>query len=147
MNSSVRAWLRRSIERLPVLLLVAVALSQVVLARSQGLLAWKGGGFGMFATVDGVELREVRALTRSGERVEVPAPLFREERRARIHPSTRNLEALAQALARERAPLPGARETLEATRVQAIEVWRARFVGDPLHPEEQRLARVVVAQE
>ena len=37
---------------LPPLLLVVVALGQVTLAKTVGLTAWKGGGFGMFSTLD-----------------------------------------------------------------------------------------------
>ena len=37
---------------LPACLLLAVAANQVVLAFSEGLNPWKGGGFGMFATAD-----------------------------------------------------------------------------------------------
>ena len=35
----------------PVLLLV-VAVCQIGLAKAAGLTAWKGGGFGMFSTLD-----------------------------------------------------------------------------------------------
>lgn len=41
--------------------LVAVALLQLYLAHNHDLSPWKGGGFGMFAAVDRVEHRVVRA--------------------------------------------------------------------------------------
>src|SRR5262245_2192837 len=40
--------------------LLAVAVTQVVLARVADLSPWKGGGFGMFATNDGAAFRYVR---------------------------------------------------------------------------------------
>ena len=39
---------------------MAVASVQVVLTRTSGLSPWKGGGFGMFATTDGLAFRHVR---------------------------------------------------------------------------------------
>src|SRR5680860_458262 len=41
--------------------LVCVAVLQLYLSHSYDLSAWKGGGFGMFASVDRVEHRAVRA--------------------------------------------------------------------------------------
>lgn len=63
------AWVRW----LPVGLLVAVALHQQYLVHTQDLTAWKGGGFGMFSTVDELHRRMVFAylLTEAGE-VAVP---------------------------------------------------------------------------
>lgn len=50
------------------LLLVVVAVNQHVLAATEKLDPWKGGGFGMFATVDSGTAREVFAygITREG---------------------------------------------------------------------------------
>ena len=36
----------------PALLLALVAVCQIVLAKTADLTPWKGGGFGMFATLD-----------------------------------------------------------------------------------------------
>jgi len=36
----------------PIILLIAVALHQIFLARSAALSPWSGGGFGMFSTLD-----------------------------------------------------------------------------------------------
>ena len=46
----------------PAALLVTVALGQIVLARTVDLSPWKGGGFGMFATLDGTASRYVPPL-------------------------------------------------------------------------------------
>lgn len=87
----------------PVLMTV-VALVQVVLTQTQDLTPWKGGGFGMFASVDRAEHRAVRAylVTATGE---VPALLDAPEGdpavagpvliRARNLPDRGGLEALA----------------------------------------------------
>lgn len=142
MDESGRSIARRLIEHAPVLLLVVVAIAQIALARSQGLLAWKGGGFGMFATVDGVELREVRARARDGATIEIPTGVFREERRARIHPSAHNLDALARAIEAESGEAGGAAAGFEVVEVDVVEVWRTRIDGDPLLPTRERLAVV-----
>lgn len=66
-----RAVLRR--DRILVLIvpvvLVVVALNQVRLATTQDLVAWKGGGFGMFATVDAPDHRVVRVVFESSDTV------------------------------------------------------------------------------
>jgi hypothetical protein len=130
----------RILERAPVWLLVGVALCQIALAYSDGLLAWKGGGFGMFSRADGVELREVRARTRAGVPIEVPATVFREERSARIHPSERNLQTFARALERELG------DSGQAVEVHVVEVWRTELAGDPLRPSKRLLARTTGPQ-
>ena len=45
-------------------LLVAVGLNQLVLAHSEDLTSWKGGGFGMFATVDRLDERFITLTVR-----------------------------------------------------------------------------------
>ena len=134
MNSSHRSIVRYGYERAPIALLITIAGVQIVLALSQGLVAWKGGGFGMFATIDGPGLREVRAFDRHGVAIEIPSTLFEEERSARRLPSERALRALAVALASERELAEGAPAT--------VEVWRLRWAGDPLRPERVRMARI-----
>lgn len=48
----------------PVALLVVVALLQMTLAHTVGLSPWKGGGFGMFSTVDSPDYRMVIVTVR-----------------------------------------------------------------------------------
>jgi hypothetical protein len=56
-------------------LLVAVALGQFWLAWTVGLSPWKGGGFGMFSTVDAPSARFLRAhLLRASEEIPVLIP-------------------------------------------------------------------------
>ena len=57
----------------PVLLLV-VALTQIVRAYSLDQSPWKGGGFGMFATVDSPGNREIRAYLVSDD-IEIEIPI------------------------------------------------------------------------
>ena len=69
----------------PAAVLAGVAVVQIVLAATLHLSAWKGGGFGMFSTLDhgafrGVDV-VVDALGRS-EQLEIAASLQREAARA-----------------------------------------------------------------
>ena len=87
-------WLRL----LPGLLLAAVALHQVWLARTQGLSAWSGGGFGMFSTVDAGATRHLHAFAiRPGVLRELRPPPSLEKRvlRTLALPSGANLRGLA----------------------------------------------------
>lgn len=63
---------RRSAARaaLPMLVLVAVAGTQVLLAKTRGLSAWKGGGFGMFSTLDDAQHRDIRIVVEAPGRAE-----------------------------------------------------------------------------
>jgi len=122
----VRSLLRRF---LPALLLVAVALTQIALARHAQLSPWLGGGFGMFASTDGWRQREVRALAlRDGLRRPLlpmrDAPAA--SRRAAALPSESNLRALAHAL----APLPSRDEAV--LRAIELQVFGVRFDPDTL---------------
>jgi hypothetical protein len=83
-------------------LLVAVAATQLLLAHTRGLSAWKGGGFGMFSTVDSPLGRfyRVSLLTDSGEvRVAVPAELEPLAAAARTLPTPERLRRLGAVMA------------------------------------------------
>lgn len=56
------------------LVLIGVAVNQHILASTQKLNAWKGGGFGMFATVDSATERAIFAygITRDGTIINDP---------------------------------------------------------------------------
>lgn len=110
----------RLVRYLPVAVLVLVALNQIRLATTTDLTAWKGGGFGMFSTIERPETRYVRCFLvgpgREGA-VQVPLELQRLEEHVRNVPSERNLARLARELAADvQRRLP----TLTAVRV---EVW------------------------
>jgi hypothetical protein len=86
--------------------LVTVAACQIALTRYTGLTAWKGGGFGMFATVDGGATREMRVVAeREGRReaVLIAPSLATEAERATAFPVSPMLAAFAErVVARER---------------------------------------------
>ena len=103
MTTSRSRALAASLSTLPALLLVAVASLQVVLARTEHLSPWSGGGFGMFASVDSPAQRHLHAWAlRPGLRSEldVPKELEALARRALALPSESRMRPLAEALAR-----------------------------------------------
>jgi hypothetical protein len=55
---------------LPAVLLAIVASTQIVLTRTTLLSPWKGGGFGMFSTLDGRPFRYARMFVSAAERSE-----------------------------------------------------------------------------
>jgi hypothetical protein len=107
---------------IPPLLLLTVAAAQMTLARAALLSPWKGGGFGMFATIDGLPFRQVRLFVDAGERSEqlaIPESLAIEAAKAATFPHGRALERLGRAvIARERS------RGRAADRAR-VEVWRA----------------------
>lgn len=123
---------------LPSFLLALVAASQIGLALGGGLLAWKGGGFGMFATADRVTTRAVVIETGAeGEKRKLPIPdeLVEQEREVLVLPNVGRLQALAD----------GMRELDPALLEQPlyIEVWRAAFETREgrLRPRAERIVR------
>jgi hypothetical protein len=129
------AWLPQGRRRALVApgLLVGLALAQIAAFAAFDLSPWKGGGFGMFSTLDHGAFRRVRMIERTpvGERrVALPEELERLQRHVREVPREANLRRLGEAL---RAREPG----LGALRV---EVWRTEFAPDDLAP-----GRVLVA--
>ena len=85
-------------------LLIFIAGIQIYLAHTQNLTAWKGGGFGMFSTVDSSGARFFRAsLVTSSETfpIEIPQHLRRIARKARAIPTKKHLDHLAKALLEE----------------------------------------------
>lgn len=112
----------------PPLLLLVMAGCQMTAACHWHLLPWKGGGFGMFAAIDGTGLRAIRAWDDDGRRLALPSTVFAQERRALEWPTASRLDALARALAEEERP------------AARLEVWRVVF-DEELQPDWRRLAR------
>ena len=79
----------------PSALLIAVCLLQLVLARTDGLTPWKGGGFGMFSTVDGGANRRMRVtLVCGASRLDIRPPDYGGLRReVRNYPTEGRLRA------------------------------------------------------
>ena len=113
---------RRAAIALPALLLVALAATQMTLARTALLSPWKGGGFGMFASVDGLPFRWVRLYVSAPERSEeiaVPPSLADQVDRVATWPRPGALEALARAVVARERRLERPVDTVR------VEVWRA----------------------
>jgi len=116
------------------LLLVIVASTQVVIASTSDLTPWRGGGFGMFSTLDAHDQRILRVTVTTGDTERVPvdpaallsdgAALRDEAVTARNHPTEGNLERLASAIAEADPGGVGAIEAVE------IAVWRTAFDRD-----------------
>jgi hypothetical protein len=129
---------------IPTALLVVVAITQVVLAKTADLSPWKGGGFGMFATTDGTASRYVRLFVDAPERSEelsVAASLDFAAARAELFPSDYFLTRLGEAA--------GARELRngrDAVTVR-VEVWRIEFSDEPLRSTGRRLRSLTIPIE
>ena len=126
------------------LLLVAVATTQLWLAARSDLSPWSGGGFGMFSTLDHATRRHLHVYqVRPGLRREIaPPPALREEvRRSLTLPS----EARLRRLALEIAKVPTA-DHGEPLAVQ-IQVWHTRFDPATLTPASAILRELVVPLE
>ena len=126
---------------LPGVLLVVVALLQMTVGRAWGLSPWKGGGFGMFATLDARPFRYLRVYVTAPERSEelaIPASLQDAAAAAEILPTDGPLGRLARRVAeRERSkgrPVADVR----------IEVWREEFFPDSLAPQTRLLRDYVL---
>lgn len=124
----------------PVMLLLAVAATQVFLSQTAALSPWKGGGFGMFASTDGSAFRRVRIFVEAdgrSEEIDLPASLEPAATRTSLFPSERRLRALADAVAtRER------RHDRPVTSV-TVQVWATRFEDAPLQATEVQVRSLV----
>src|SRR5215207_6093346 len=118
----------------PAALLAAVALVQIVLAVTLQLSAWKGGGFGMFSTLDHGGFRRVDVVVDApgrSEHVEIAASLQVDAARAVALPVDWLLRNLAAGIAarEQRNDRPVSRVTLS--------VWRADFERATLRGSER----------
>ena len=106
---------------LPVVLLSLVALNQIRIAHNSDMTAWKGGGFGMFSTLDRPRARQVRVhILGAGRDIpfSVPPELRNLSESAKTRPTEKKLLRLGREIAVRLKPhLP----ELEIVRV---EVWR-----------------------
>ena len=127
----------------PIVLLIAVAILQVILAKTGELSPWKGGGFGMFATTDGAAFRRIRVFVEApgrSEEIEIASSQEIQAARAQLFPSDSMMKNLAQAVvSREQ------RYGRPVERVK-IEVWRTEFLSGSLEPTE-RIVREITLNE
>ena len=99
------------------------------LARSAGLTAWKGGGFGMFSTNDDAPHRALRVVVEApeqSEEVDVAPSIEDVAVKAMTLPSDHRLRRLAEAVAAREL-----RYARPVTRVR-ITVWRHEVARDTL---------------
>ncbi len=114
--SAWRVWL-------PAVILITIGLIQIVLTRTADLSPWKGGGFGMFATIDGTASRDIRVFMEGerSEELEISPSQQVRAARTKLFPSDFMFASLAKAVAiRER------RYGRPVTTIR-IEVWRGEF--------------------
>jgi hypothetical protein len=121
-------------------LLVVVGVIQVGLARTVDLTAWKGGGFGMFSTLDHGAYRGVDIVVDAPERSEsldIPGSLEVAAARAAAFPTDQMLRALAEGVAarEQRYQRPVSRVTVTA--------WRTDFDRRTLQATERPLRTFV----
>jgi len=121
---------------IPPALLTVVALCQIALVRAEALTPWKGGGFGMFSTLDHGAYRGVDVVIEAPDRSEqqdVPPSLDTLAARAATCPSDWLLRRLAEGVvARER------RYERPVTTVR-LTVWQTRFDPRTLLASERTL--------
>jgi hypothetical protein len=119
---------------LPPLLLTLIALGQIALAKTGDLTAWKGGGFGMFSTLDHGAYRGVHVVVDAPDRseaLEIPPSLETSAARAAAFPADSLLRSLAEGIvARER------RHRRAVSRV-TLTVWGADFDRATLRGSER----------
>jgi hypothetical protein len=128
----------------PALLLCAVALQQIQLARSHALSPWKGGGFGMFSSTDAGRQRRLRVyLSGAGGTREVAIPESLEDAAMRVAalPTPDRLRGFAQRMG---VDVGGVMPGLASVRV---ELWRTRFDPEGLHPDPARIRRLELEWE
>jgi hypothetical protein len=115
---------RASVRLLPIALLIVVASVQIALARTAALTPWKGGGFGMFSTLDHGVFRRIDVVIDAPGRSEgliMPASLEATAARAAACPTDWLLRTLSEGIAsRER------RHARPVTRV-TLTVWATDF--------------------
>lgn len=112
-----RAWL-------PAAVLFAIACLQIGLSKTAGLSPWKGGGFGMFSSLDGTAFRRVRVFVQApgrDEELEISPSQEIKAARAELFPSEPKLLELAMAVAAREQRYERSVSTVR------IEVWRAEF--------------------
>jgi len=124
----------------PPVLLVVVAVCQIGLAKASGLTAWKGGGFGMFSTLDHGAYRGIDVVIEATDRSEaqnIPPSLEEIAARAAAYPSDWLLRRLAEGIvARER-------RYDRAVTVVKLRVWRTEFDHETLAATERTLRAFV----
>jgi hypothetical protein len=143
--------------------MVAIATLQLSLSQAQSLTPWKGGGFGMFSTVDSRDARFLRvyAITADGELpVRMPRPMAALASEARSLPTRARFETLARQLAatewvagddqtrtrlRARAKADAGLASIGVHAIR-VEYWHYEFDAPARRLRAARLEQVTVAK-
>lgn len=129
---------------MPAALLALVAVAQMTVGRAVHLSPWKGGGFGMFSTLDARPFRYLRVHLRAPERAEeltIPASLEDAAASAEVLPTDAQLDRLARRIVqRERSR---GRPVAEVR----IEVWREEFARGSLAPATRLMREYVLVAD
>ena len=123
---------------LPSVVVLLVGALQIYLTSTTNLMPWKGGGFGMFPTIDGSLHRYVRVFVSAPERSEeilLRGELRRLAARIQVFPAELLLKSLGREIAAEQHSrgLP-----VEAVH---IEVWLIDFARSDLEPRSRNLRK------
>jgi len=133
--------LRRFLHYFPVILLAAVAINQIRLAKSEHLVPWNGGGFGMFSTTDGVPNRYLHVILlneKFHKEVVIPEELQDLAKKVATLPTDRNLRAFANKILDARSD-----QIINFTNIR-VEVWRRSFDPIDLRPNSQKIKELVL---
>lgn len=156
-TAPLSSWWRTVLAYLPPAILAAVALNHIVLSRTSDLSPWKGGGFGMFATVDAPTRRFLAGhVTVDGRVLPIMLPSDDPAGDALTHaltlPSQRRLDEMTDTLARREwylnpttnAATPRRGRTGTERRIYPrglrLEVYRILFNRDTVEVERLLLA-------
>lgn len=129
---------------LPAAALVVVAVLQMTVGRAWGLSPWKGGGFGMFSTLDARPFRYLRVYVTAPQRSEelaIPESLADAAAAAEILPTDAQLARFARAVVRRE------RSRGRPVAQVRVEVWREEFARGSLTPEARRLRDYVLVAD
>jgi hypothetical protein len=153
-----RSNLRRALIYLPPIVLTIIATTQLFLSKQSTLVPWKGGGFGMFSSIDIEGYRIARAYLTLENRQEYPVQLASSDEfelsvpRATAFPTEPRLNALADQILRmnwrlnagERVVSPSPRGSQEPKlRGAAIRLEILRITYER---ESRRIRRVLLAE-
>ena len=124
----------KAITYLPIIILIALALNQLVLANFLNLSPWLGGGYGMFSTTDAGSNRHLHIYLKSeGIKKELiyPPELRELALKTKSFPTNYSLARFAKKLLET--------EKDEYTKSIEVQVWKSHFKKHSLQPSSKIL--------
>lgn len=115
---------------LPVFILIVVACTQMTLSSTHDLSPWKGGGFGMFSTVDFPSSRKLKVyfIGENNEKVRVPRKIYRKmEKRFRTLPTKKRFDRLALYL---KQIVPLKMPKAQKAEFLVVQFWRYKYSAE-----------------